>query len=779
MASVAVAVVPFILLSCGAVSVDDRPPVARDATPTADAGAHVPPSTDADFPPSPGACTMLSDASHCAPAADAGAPPQIDPATCALCLGGRGAETIDAVSVDASGSITVTGTFESVIDLGGGPLSAKAGSGMYLGAVFAARYDASCNHIWSKRFGQGTRLTIDRAGGLLIVPYPGAASWIDPAGAVHPIAASQFSPKGAVLDVVADPVLGITVALASDFQRQGGGGGAIITPARIQRYNTNLELVWQLASTGLIAMDRKGDVFVYEADATTPPRLSKVNGATGATLWCIGVPSGGVRSMKAHADGSVTLAGVGGPQASTLNVVGVSATACIMRDELLPLPMPMAAIDGAAYFRGSVAISEWGDVHVASADGHIKLASFSRAGTLIGSADYGRTGLHPAPSIAVGPSGELVVAGGFSREGLDLGTTTLENSFRWSTDAFVARNPSYASLGTTSPAEPVPAGVPMTLRSKAVQALATGGGSLYWVEQGVALPQFDLYRCAPPACDVGQAVKLGTLPGYPRGLAASAAGVAATGGVPSLLLRCPGDVCTTLESPPTSPRALAARGASLAFTSDNGNNTVQVSTCSLNGCAAATTIMPTIGGAYPYEAGLFLTAAAVSLGVQSTSSCPVTGCGTNPPAGTNWVSFWPNKHLASDDASVYVQDPEAVTGCSFSGCGAGVSILAGGLGAIGSYNDNSATSTLATDGVSIYFLDLGTAAKWVPSTGVRLLKCPVGGCPAGGAEVLWVSPPLPVPGGISRPLTVAVDSANVYFTALQADGTTVLAMLPK
>jgi hypothetical protein len=57
-----------------------------------------------------------------------------------------------SVSVDSSGNVYITGSFESsTIDFGGGALT-NATAGFYAD-IFLAKFDSNGNHLWSKRFG--------------------------------------------------------------------------------------------------------------------------------------------------------------------------------------------------------------------------------------------------------------------------------------------------------------------------------------------------------------------------------------------------------------------------------------------------------------------------------------------------------------------------------------------------------------------------------------------------------------------------------------------------
>ena len=62
-------------------------------------------------------------------------------------LGGTGGEIGQAVAVDGSGNVVVTGDFSGTVDFGGGNLVSAGSSD-----VFLAKYNASGVHQWSKRF---------------------------------------------------------------------------------------------------------------------------------------------------------------------------------------------------------------------------------------------------------------------------------------------------------------------------------------------------------------------------------------------------------------------------------------------------------------------------------------------------------------------------------------------------------------------------------------------------------------------------------------------------
>jgi outer membrane protein assembly factor BamB len=713
----------------------------------------------------------------CGGSVDAGGPPQDAGATCAERFGDRGDQTITAVSVDGTGAITVAGKFEGNVDFGGGPLSAlnALGDSFSTPAVFLARYDASCKHLWSKRFDDDSDIALDRDGGGLVrtganITYfdaSGTATWTSSVAVSPPLFA-------------ADREGGVAEASPPVMVEQGGGGGAQTWPGAVTRLDAKGKQVWlqTLPTTiapSLVSIDRAGNVYVFDANGHA---VYKLDASTGASLWCVGVDN--LFAMKVDSQDNVLVAQAAG---SNVDVIELGASGCAVRQEKLVLPagMPLPGSIASPMANGSVAISPWGDVHLTTVGEHINVASFAADGSVLGSGVYGRTGQHPAPVIAAGPTGEVVVAGGFSRDDIALGDGTLTNAFTWSTDAFVIRNPPYAALGSDPSVPVVSTHTLSTIRAASTYALAAGNGSVYWAEPGASVPQFDVYRCSNAGGGVGEPKKLGTLPGGYPWLATTPTGVLAVGprSPTTTTLHCDGDVCTT-DSISQVPSAFGAGTGTFAFEWYNpaiGGD--DLSSCSVSGCGAAPTLVSTKQDpTFTQSHGLFLTPGAIDLGWPMALSCPVTGCGTTPPIGTEWVTRVPTFNMATDAANVYLHADVRIELCPFSGCTAGREILAGGLGNVSYAFSPANTPRIATDGTSIYFFDAAEFARWVPGSGVRLLRCPVGGCPASGPEILWTSPAWPGPGGI-RPLALAVDDTSVYFTALQADGSFALVQMAK
>ena len=85
-------------------------------------------------------------------------------------FGGNGEEIITSLAVDPSnGDIIGTGYFRDTIDLGGGPMASTGGDD-----IFLFRLTADGQHVWSKRFGDGSyqtpySLALDSTGAIYIV----------------------------------------------------------------------------------------------------------------------------------------------------------------------------------------------------------------------------------------------------------------------------------------------------------------------------------------------------------------------------------------------------------------------------------------------------------------------------------------------------------------------------------------------------------------------------------------------------------------------------------
>lgn len=110
-----------------------------------------------------------------------------------------------------------------------------------------------------------------------------------------------------------------------------------------------------------------------------------------------------------------------------------------------------------------------------------------------------------------------------------------------------------------------------------------------------------------------------------------------------------------------------------------------------------------------------------------------------------------------------------IVSCPLAGCGQGPSVFAGGLGSI--FHSASA----AVDAQSIY-LFVQTSADHPPwptsnTDRLRLMRCPLAGCPAAGPIVVWTAP-------VASQTTarVALTATDVFFTAPHAGGVALMKM---
>ncbi|HEX6792126.1 MAG TPA: SBBP repeat-containing protein [Candidatus Krumholzibacteria bacterium] len=86
-------------------------------------------------------------------------------------FGGAAADQAYAVAFDASGNVLITGYFQQSAYFGGNNLGSAGGSDL-----FVARYDADGNHLWSRSFGTlgadaGCSVAADAAGNVFVTGY--------------------------------------------------------------------------------------------------------------------------------------------------------------------------------------------------------------------------------------------------------------------------------------------------------------------------------------------------------------------------------------------------------------------------------------------------------------------------------------------------------------------------------------------------------------------------------------------------------------------------------
>ncbi|MFH1278491.1 MAG: SBBP repeat-containing protein [Candidatus Eisenbacteria bacterium] len=83
-------------------------------------------------------------------------------------FGSAGSQSMDNIAIDGSGNLLTTGSFHVDVNFGGGVLNSAGDLD-----IFVAKFDASCNHIWSRSFGseyedEGKGVAVDDSGNVLL-----------------------------------------------------------------------------------------------------------------------------------------------------------------------------------------------------------------------------------------------------------------------------------------------------------------------------------------------------------------------------------------------------------------------------------------------------------------------------------------------------------------------------------------------------------------------------------------------------------------------------------
>jgi PKD repeat protein len=168
----------------------------------------------------------------------------------------------NAVAVDASGNVVVTGYYSGTVDFGGSPLVSAGGWD-----VFVAKYGTDGNHLWSRRYGststdQGTGIAIGAGGDVVVtgsfngtvdfgggpLSTPNAASDVfvvayTAAGAHH--WSKSFGDVGGSVSTDGNG----NVTLTGSFQGTASFGGASLTSAGsldifVAQYRGDGEHLW-------------------------------------------------------------------------------------------------------------------------------------------------------------------------------------------------------------------------------------------------------------------------------------------------------------------------------------------------------------------------------------------------------------------------------------------------------------------------------------------------------------------------------------------------------
>lgn len=115
-------------------------------------------------------------------------------------FGGASSDVPESIAVDSGGNVAITGYFQGSADFGGGMLTSAG-----LNDIFAARYDANGNHVWSRRWGgdsddRGAGVAVNSGGNVILTGTFtgdlsfGGATLVNPGG--PDIFLVSYSPAG-------------------------------------------------------------------------------------------------------------------------------------------------------------------------------------------------------------------------------------------------------------------------------------------------------------------------------------------------------------------------------------------------------------------------------------------------------------------------------------------------------------------------------------------------------------------------------------------------------
>lgn len=338
-------------------------------------------------------------------------------------FGGPGRDEAYGVAVDAQGDLVVAGTFDGVIDFGGGPLLAVGGE---LDG-FVAKLGAQGGHVWSKRFGDDliqviNDVAVTADGGAVLVGFGAGA--IDFGGG--PLATAGGGDAFAVkLDAAGAHVWS---RVFGDSAEQGAFGVAVDGAGDVLVTGYMLGSI-DLGAGSVLTTDAGDDIFVLKLDAA------------GAPIWGRGFGDSNTQvgfDVAADAAGDVVLTGWisgatdfgGGPLQSAISdafVAKLDAAGDHVWSRLLP---------GDYGYGRRVAVDGAGDVIVVgSRSADVLLARFGSDGAVRYERTYGTDGEQQGHAVAVDGAGNVLVAGFFELS-LDLGGGALVSA--GGQDLFVA-----------------------------------------------------------------------------------------------------------------------------------------------------------------------------------------------------------------------------------------------------------------------------------------------------------------------------------------------------
>jgi hypothetical protein len=248
---------------------------------------------------------------------------------------GPGSEIGNGIAVDAAGNVLVTGTFQSTIDGGGGPLQ---GAGSF--DAFVVKLDAAGNHLWSRTiegsgFDDGNGISVDGAGNAFVTGAthfaPSTASnpfllKLDPAGNQiwnRQLATSTMSGRGVTVAPDGDVLVVASSAITTLVSRLDGTGAPLWsqTFAGAQGNDIAVDALDNVFFAGQLTGPTDFGGGSLSSNGSTDAFVTKL-GPTGAYEWARSMGSAGFDTSNGVAPdgkGNVLLVGSAG---GTINLGG-------------------------------------------------------------------------------------------------------------------------------------------------------------------------------------------------------------------------------------------------------------------------------------------------------------------------------------------------------------------------------------------------------------------------------------------------------------------------
>ena len=324
-----------------------------------------------------------------------------------------------AVAADTSGNSIVTGYFYGAVDFGGGTLTSAGAFD-----IFLAKLGPTGAHVWSKRFGDGSEQTVqgvavDEAGNVIIAGYfEGAIDFgggnLTSAG-LRDVFVAKFGPDGSH---IWSKSFGDTNYQAANALALDSSGNVIITGVFMGTVNFG---------GGVLTSAGSWDVFVAQLDSGGNHVWSKRFG-DGNHQYAPAVAVDGLDNVLVagyfvgtvdFGGGVLTSAGGEDIFLAKFDSGGGHQWSKRFGDISTDQEVWGVAIDGsgnaiiAGYFTGAVDFGG-GALPNAGPNADIFVAKFGSDGAHVWSKSFGDTYAQTAYGVAVDPSDNVLVAGGFN-----------------------------------------------------------------------------------------------------------------------------------------------------------------------------------------------------------------------------------------------------------------------------------------------------------------------------------------------------------------------------